>query len=167
MLYEVITLLEHRHEEFVGRPRVGGALQDDQHVPVDVFRHLLRGGHDVGEIRVFRLPKRRGNADVDGRINSYNVCYTKLLRIQDAPVEGRRHLRAPRSRSPDHFRDVPRAVLRISRVDTLRGEGKEDVLAHREPLLLEHRHEKFVGRPRIRITSYNVCYTKLLRRMRT
>jgi hypothetical protein len=58
-------LLEHRHEDLVGRPRVRRALQDDQHVLVDVLRHLLGGVDDIGEVGVLRLAQRRGDADVD------------------------------------------------------------------------------------------------------
>ena len=75
------------------------------------------------------------------RITSYNVCYTKLLRFL--------------------------AVLR----DTLAGPpGASDLLLPRVDLsrLFPEPAAAYVqargGQVHLRITSYNVCYTKLLRR---
>ena len=86
------------------------------------------------------------------RITSYNVCYTKLLRI--------------RYRSPDgkpvavHTLNgsglaVPRVLAAILE-NNLQADGRVKV-----PECLQYWiRQEFIGR----ITSYNVCYTKLLRK---
>ena len=83
-------------------------------------------------------PQNRGDAtEVRDRITSYNVCYTKLLRNQFKDVFTGRE-----------SRDYARAA---SSQKCLRVSGKHNDLEN-------------VGRTaRHRITSYNVCYTKLLR----
>ena len=72
--------------------------------------------------------------DTRARITSYNVCYTKLLRL------------ALRAGLAAHFPDETMQVEQLEILDFLRT------------------HPPFCELPEDRITSYNVCYTKLLRR---
>ena len=57
--------LEHRLDDFVGRPRIGRRLEDDQHARMQVLRDALDRRDDVGHVRVLRLAQRRRHADVD------------------------------------------------------------------------------------------------------
>ena len=72
------------------------------------------------------------------RITSYNVCYTKLLRA---------------------FKEADAAAMEAETAVSLTRVG---VVSSGEgvALMLEGRRRTFKG---FRITSYNVCYTKLLR----
>ena len=84
-----------------------------------------------------------------GRITSYNVCYTKLLRLSSAGVMS----------CAKHFP----------------GQRNVDIDSHFELDVIPYSVEAMMGREwipfkaaieagvSIRITSYNVCYTKLLR----
>ena len=96
------------------------------------------------------------------RITSYNVCYTKLLRVEGGRLVGREAERDTGllllgeelgSREPhtaDAFKDVGViAALGVGRVEF----GVDTVKERKGP-------EGLIGG---RITSYNVCYTKLLR----
>ena len=56
-------LFEHGQEQFLGGPRVGGALEHHQLARVDPGGGRLGGGHDGGDVGVLRLPERRGHAD--------------------------------------------------------------------------------------------------------
>ena len=59
------SCLEHRPDQFLCRPRIGGGFEDDQHSRVKVCRDGFDGRHDVGHVGVFRFPQRRRHADVD------------------------------------------------------------------------------------------------------
>ena len=81
------------------------------------------------------------------RITSYNVCYTKLLRVGRAELLERADVGASVLKEL-----INKNILSITEqaVDRLDLSEKEVAVAH--PLSAIHR-----------ITSYNVCYTKLLR----
>ena len=84
---------------------------------------------------------------IRGRITSYNVCYTKLLRLGILQTEA---YRTAKKRIIREFTENPeRPAVRCRAV----GLGATE---RREPQLAQ-------GESRGRITSYNVCYTKLLR----
>ena len=94
------------------------------------------------------------------RITSYNVCYTKLLRLRSLH-EG--WDRACGQGLADHFHRMCGVRRRIE-TDRRQLNGKgllEENNGHRA----KQRYRKQTGdlRNGIRITSYNVCYTKLLR----
>ena len=58
-------LFEQRLEDFLGRPGVGAALQDDE-LPLAQVRHDRPAGTlDVREVRLAALAERRGDADDD------------------------------------------------------------------------------------------------------
>ena len=122
MLYEVITINGHW--------LVDGALVNP--VPVSVCRAL--GAQMIIAVNlnadIMGIEKR---SLIDGRITSYNVCYTKLLRENRGNVYEFAH--------------------------TLIDAGADVVFGHgpHVPRAIE------VYKGRFRITSYNVCYTKLLR----
>ena len=75
------------------------------------------------------------------RITSYNVCYTKLLRLPSAP----------QGQAPDLTYAAENSVHAVVHVKVI---SKENVTTYSNPF-----YDWFY-----RITSYNVCYTKLLRR---
>ena len=77
------------------------------------------------------------------RITSYNVCYTKLLRIPDQ-LE-----RDDQKRPGDNL------------VEHLMRDDPDEIHPGKDRDGGRHREEEC----RLRITSYNVCYTKLLRPM--
>ena len=76
-----------------------------------------------------------------GRITSYNVCYTKLLRLGETDLArvAVRHVRGVALVARQH---VPHAVR----------QARERVVERQAGVAAQ-----------ARITSYNVCYTKLLR----
>ena len=81
--------------------------------------------------------------DTSYRITSYNVCYTKLLRFQNLISNSIKFCRDPSPRI---------------HVTALRNDKNETVFSVRDNgigIAAEHTED--------RITSYNVCYTKLLR----
>ena len=86
------------------------------------------------------------------RITSYNVCYTKLLRHDD-----------PITIAVETYTQV-RFVSTDSGLQGL-WRGGTDVVIDVEAVRIgtDRLH---VGAELVRITSYNVCYTKLLRRRR-
>ena len=90
------------------------------------------------------------NAD---RITSYNVCYTKLLRKakEEFKLRGFSH-----HTQSEYLGVLQRFILYYENcpIDNM---GEREI---REYLLYLIDHEKSSG---TRITSYNVCYTKLLR----
>ena len=72
----------------------------------------------------------------ENRITSYNVCYTKLLRITPSfPETGFGYIEA---------------------------EGEQVKAFHEKPTI--DTAKKYLADGHYRITSYNVCYTKLLRK---
>ena len=107
--------------------------------------------------------------DADARITSYNVCYTKLLRVNldllQCPLDCR-HLLACAAlcrqcgdftlQRHSQFDDLQHRLDRIhdAWIDT-KG-GVHVALAHENTAALARFDQS-------RITSYNVCYTKLLR----
>ena len=60
------ALFQHGQDEFVGRSRIGGGLEDDELPRAEALGDLLRRRHDVGHVGVFGLAQRRGDTDVDG-----------------------------------------------------------------------------------------------------
>ena len=93
------------------------------------------GTHRVIE-PVGAMPQTAQRIDNDIRITSYNVCYTKLLRTDPNSKDWRDWPYIP----GDAAMEAPDGYYRIlGRID--------DVINNND----------------IRITSYNVCYTKLLR----
>ena len=116
---------------------------------------IISQGYDQADFEGMQRNRAR-----DGRmrrITSYNVCYTKLLRLMEREA-GVDHTRSP--------------AFRIERID---GEGRthtvfrQEHVVHRTGDVLAEDHARdfdAVGDLRLvadRITSYNVCYTKLLR----
>ena len=98
------------------------------------------------------------------RITSYNVCYTKLLRLLNHFLEtmekeySRRLIFTPQALDslmryswPGNVREMENLVERLS----IMVEGEQIDVSDIPP-------QFFVG-SKPRITSYNVCYTKLLR----
>ena len=87
MLYEVITQLAERRDPLFGHP-IGG-LPGRNPVPLRNFENppdivIDRARHSYG---AFVIPAFEFDGYVHqaaGRITSYNVCYTKLLRLQPA-----------------------------------------------------------------------------------
>src|SRR6185369_8202820 len=59
-------LFKHREQHFVSRARVSGRLENDQHATTQVLRDLFGGSEDIGDVGLFRFPKRRRDADDDG-----------------------------------------------------------------------------------------------------
>ena len=102
------------------------------------------------------------------RITSYNVCYTKLLRIEDYIVEG-----GYKAVAKALFEMTPESVLAEVKTANLRGRGGAGFPAAIKWELCrnEQSDQRYIicnadeGDPGAfhRITSYNVCYTKLLR----
>ena len=91
-------------------------------------------------------------AKVFSRITSYNVCYTKLLRVM-AALRARKH-------------------VMVEKPLCINEEELEEIRTYYEsipgtkPLLMVGFNRGFAPATRdslLRITSYNVCYTKLLR----
>ena len=72
------------------------------------------------------------------RITSYNVCYTKLLREYNVPYG----FRSKKVFNEDHLRQSMKAL--------------------QNSILFSGDFERILDN--VRITSYNVCYTKLLRK---
>ena len=87
------------------------------------------------------------------RITSYNVCYTKLLRVVILLAWG---AAGPAVASGPDTVDFPGAVGRALKNNaTVSAAGYERISAHKAAE---------AARGNYRITSYNVCYTKLLRK---
>ena len=98
------------------------------------------------------------------RITSYNVCYTKLLRADRLHNAGHDFLGVGHRRPALPLRQrFEKALQHLGRsVQEVRsGEGRRD----RALLVpaLDGLDGSVVDRLESRITSYNVCYTKLLR----
>ena len=109
--------------------------------------------------------------EIDGlRITSYNVCYTKLLRLGQIGDQRRQ-------RKGQAGRDEPGIGLGVVTEHAAEGNGRHDGgYGHADhadrievvkvgALELDQRRaeaKRLVDR-QVRITSYNVCYTKLLR----
>ena len=96
---------------------------------------LIRREGDTREIRRLEEKIARLQYESQSRITSYNVCYTKLLRVGPGPF--------------------PSEVLGF-RLDSVKEHGGQ---AGTDGDVLGNQIFKEDGR----ITSYNVCYTKLLR----
>ena len=101
------------------------------------------------------------------RITSYNVCYTKLLRqmLCDIPEEDWSTKKDPSSEQSNKdsslrkfytkgpTKKLAKSILgRLTRDNFIESIYHDDYAAERTDVVLESR-----------ITSYNVCYTKLLR----
>ena len=85
MLYEVITVFQARAHKFEGA--LEAALHNNG-VPVAVYEQLIEAVHEMLPVLKKYLAIRKRVMKVDQlemydlyRITSYNVCYTKLLRI--------------------------------------------------------------------------------------
>ena len=92
------------------------------------------------------------------RITSYNVCYTKLLRIPEAHLLGRLVDRLPAAfKTVYGEQTLWQWIAMLVCVLLAIAAG---MLVFRLFRALEKRF------PRNRITSYNVCYTKLLRHVK-
>ena len=116
-------------------------------------------------------PGERGDLAAPVRITSYNVCYTKLLRVgvvrqgddnvgnhsRNHLVEPRLNTRAGNDKSPSIDTAPKRRVTRKEQV----WNGSRAVVIPFRPELESLASGNVVVR--VRITSYNVCYTKLLR----
>ena len=89
---------------------------------------------------------------VEARITSYNVCYTKLLRLGCSFVR----LDNDTLGSSQLTRPVPNRLARTASLQP-RAEWLLDTTMSEDDIWTGvHKHAR-------RITSYNVCYTKLLR----
>ena len=71
MLYEVITLVAGAQ----------GPRADPRLLPAAGLPRPLRQRHRLGRGRAAERQEGRGHAVSQPRITSYNVCYTKLLRV--------------------------------------------------------------------------------------
>ena len=106
-----------------------------------------------------RLPPLRAAAVLTRRITSYNVCYTKLLRRASINLykaaKARAYLRGNDFVTPLDVADTVRGVLRHRMVLNYKAEAAnvtaDDLIG------------TIMQTIKLRITSYNVCYTKLLR----
>ena len=118
------------------------------------------------------------------RITSYNVCYTKLLRQVDMEFDDEakvrvvvHHLGGEAAALAEYLQPLAEQAgislfLQSGRKETLRRvSGEEDLHIH--PLGAGRQRLAYgpggfaqvnLAQNRTRITSYNVCYTKLLRR---
>ena len=88
------------------------------------------------------------------RITSYNVCYTKLLRPAPLSADA---VAAERARAHGIFRTWARPDLRGLFLEGGYLPFTDAAIAAREAW------DPTTDDPVFRITSYNVCYTKLLR----
>ena len=135
MLYEVITEVLMLEAEQIDRHLAADQVDAGLDAQAAQFA-------DVGHALVLdRLAHERGRHRF--RITSYNVCYTKLLRLAAAgrgQLAGAQAVRVHVHARPGRVRDRPKPFIKHDKTATLGGK------AHR-----------------FRITSYNVCYTKLLR----
>lgn len=61
------SLLQHRQQQFLRRPRIGGRLQHHQHAGMDVAGDGLAGRDQETHVGVAALVERRGHAD-DGHV---------------------------------------------------------------------------------------------------
>ena len=109
-------------------------------------RHAGENGTRAG-----RAAGAQSQARDRARITSYNVCYTKLLRAGH-----QRGARLEPQITGHQMGIVGRDIRRIrsDHVKALPGHGREPVAPHDAEIA------RAMAR---RITSYNVCYTKLLR----
>ena len=103
------------------------------------------------------------------RITSYNVCYTKLLRIRSL-VEKTGVPFLPMSMAKGLLPDTHPQCAGAARSTVLKDSDVVMLIGARLNWLLSHGKGKAWGEATkkfiqidIRITSYNVCYTKLLR----
>ena len=113
-----------------------------------------------------------------GRITSYNVCYTKLLRIGkintirdggDVTIAATGMLVAEAMEAAKKLKEEGISA-RVLNVGTIKPLDKDAILkAAKETKFIltaeEHSVIGGLGSAVSRITSYNVCYTKLLRKM--
>ncbi len=68
--------------DLLGRPGIRRRLEDHEHPGMEVVGNHLDRGDDVGQVRVFRFPERRGHADVD----RVEARYRRGVRRRDEPV---------------------------------------------------------------------------------
>ena len=127
----------------------------------------------VGPVRmpwISNAPSTMASGGVPGiRITSYNVCYTKLLRPRRSGECGLHALGCKWHGAQAHTRSIEHGVS-----DRPRHGGRHRLTDAERRLLrsvyqyyLYRRHlgkcQQRIAYPINRITSYNVCYTKLLR----
>ena len=100
------------------------------------------------------------------RITSYNVCYTKLLRSKFIHTYTGAVLYSPE----DKYQKISFSDMEKSPLDRKVTDGWAAMIQHYFVAALipdrgkeERYYTKTLTGPRYRITSYNVCYTKLLR----
>ena len=95
--------------------------------------------------------------DAQIRITSYNVCYTKLLRLAGFACL---HILKQAGQSNTK---IPHVVEIISRPDGVSAHRTNLRMHNVIPDIVQQNGVVFYDRGNRRITSYNVCYTKLLR----
>ena len=105
-----------------------------------------------------RLCGAKRSAFSRARITSYNVCYTKLLRGPWAHLRGRDLVTVAMGGNQAATGDPDRPPVRCSMPTSYYHAGPEAALG--VLMALYAREDTGLGH---RITSYNVCYTKLLR----
>ena len=99
-----------------------------------------------------------------GRITSYNVCYTKLLRVGHAANFGANFGHLPAGQMNDQWHAFFQ-LLEFKRIVIAHREFRKlAIVLHQAAIMVAVDHQyRIVPQTFIRITSYNVCYTKLLR----
>ena len=103
-----------------------------------------------------------GNALTEYRITSYNVCYTKLLRCLGSMIAARKLYPGAAMVFPGGQERTLREFFQKNTQYTLDFQRLRDIDLDRVDrlILVDVRQSNRIGS---RITSYNVCYTKLLR----
>ena len=102
--------LEQRLHHFLGRPRIGGRLEHDQHARVQVRGDRLDRRHDERHVGILGLAQRRRHADVD-----------RVELGDDAEVggraqpPGRRRASATSAEGTSGMYDSPRSIAAIFR----------------------------------------------------
>ena len=141
----------------------------NNHTRVCIFSITVRCRHSVYNHLTVRCRCRHNNSTrTHTRITSYNVCYTKLLRkpvsiftaSKKPPLIGNNDPLAPRGGSKNEYStefsvisyclNIARSSMKVRTSSILASPSKRSVSS----LAAVHGP---------RITSYNVCYTKLLR----
>ena len=187
---EVEAALHHRFPEVAQRgvllasDELRRAALVDHHVATG--QHCGEGGDDVGGGAVAGIPEHReaivgGTRAVQHVITSYSIHYTKLYEAWDAPRSVVDAFRSAIIRDVDRIIVTPgigdRPLWMSSETGKLIGQFKSFGFASVQRTLIPALQDRDMGvvnglalsgaMGMLRITSYNVCYTKLLRMIRS